>query len=184
MLAYVFWHWPKEDADASSYRRRVGRFHRALEAAAPSGFRGSRVFAVCDVPGIGRSGDVLEDWYFVDGFGDLGVLNEAAVARSSRSAHDDAASAAAGGAGGVYALRSPRVDAPSFAAWFGKPGGTTYAALFASLPPAIELWQRQMVLGPAPEFCALAHTAEDVERWTAGMGALARVSTVSRISEP
>ena len=47
---------------------------------------------------------------------------------------------------------------PQYAHWFGKPDGMPYSELFAQLAPAVEqvqgaLWMRQMVLGPAREFC-------------------------------
>ena len=47
-----------------------------------------------------------------------------------------------------------------YAFWFSKPPGTPYDDFFRSLSASAEeagggLWQRQMVLGPAPEFCLL-----------------------------
>jgi hypothetical protein len=38
--------------------------------------------------------------------------------------------------------------------WCSKPAGVPYPAFLATLP-AVETWQRQLVLGPAPEFCLL-----------------------------
>ncbi|MDP9479541.1 MAG: hypothetical protein M3R38_28375 [Actinomycetota bacterium] len=48
-----------------------------------------------------------------------------------------------------------------FAAWLAKPPGTDYRDFFSVLEPFVRgpgrsLWQRHMVLGPAPEFCLLA----------------------------
>jgi len=82
--------------------------------------------------------------------------------------HDAAASLARGGTAGLYKLCSPRARDARWAAWFSKPEGSSYAALFESVAAAegrFELWQRQLVLGPAPEFCALGPSAE-------GLGAL------------
>jgi len=46
------------------------------------------------------------------------------------------------------------------ALWFAKPAGMSYEALYGMLQAEVErvggsgsVWQRQMVLGPAPEFC-------------------------------
>jgi len=97
MLAYVFWHWPRPDVDASDYQARLARFHRELAASEPAGFRGSRVFAVSSVPGVPEAPELLEDWYFVDDFAALGVINEAAVAAHNREPHDAADPAARGG---------------------------------------------------------------------------------------
>jgi hypothetical protein len=36
--------------------------------------------------------------------------------------------------------------------WCAKPAGVSYSQFVARLPSG-ETWQRQMVLGPAPEFC-------------------------------
>jgi hypothetical protein len=47
---------------------------------------------------------------------------------------------------------------PKYAHWFGKPEGVQYKDLLAQLAPVVDrahgaLWMRQMVLGPAREFC-------------------------------
>jgi hypothetical protein len=154
-LAYVFWHWSAEAAPA--YVERLGAFHRALASDPPRGFRSSRSFHVAGAPWLPR-GAGFEDWYLIDDFAALGSLNEAAVAGSRRDPHDRVAALAAGGSGGVYALKSGRTGAENQARWFGKPSGTSYQALFERLEPLVAeasgaLWQRQMVLGPAPEFC-------------------------------
>ena len=89
-------------------------------------------------------------------------MNEAAVAASRAAPHEAAAAVAAGGAAGLYRLRlgavrqQPRVDH-----WFGKPEGMPYRELFSQLGPLVDrvegaLWMRQMVLGPAREFCVHA----------------------------
>src|SRR5215813_14549046 len=67
--------------------------------------------------------------------------------------------AASAGAGGVYGLRrGATLCQPRYAHWFGKPEGMGYGELFAQLAPVVDqvhgaLWMRQMVLGPAREFC-------------------------------
>ena len=165
MLAYVFWHWPRPETDGADYRARLGRFHRSLAGSAPAGYRGSRVFSLASAPwaatGRGVSGAVLEDWYFIDDFTALGVLNEAAVSAAHRAVHDEAAAHAAGGAAGVYKLCTVRAAAPAIAVRFGKPPELSYPGLFERIPPGVELWQRQMTLGPDPEFCALAAREDD-----------------------
>jgi hypothetical protein len=53
----------------------------------------------------------------------------------------------------------PIADAGA-AAWSGKPSGVPYGTFENQLaegrePEEYALWQRQMVLGPAPEYCFL-----------------------------
>ena len=154
-LAYVFWHW--SDGSAPAYAERLGTFHRALAAHPPRGFRSSRSFAVAGAQWLPRGGG-FEDWYLIDDFAALGALNEAAVSGPRRDPHDRVAALASGGAGGVYALKAGEPGDVATAWWFGKPRGTAYEVFFARLlpltrEPGAALWQRQMVLGPAPEFC-------------------------------
>ena len=153
VLAYLFWHWAAPGAEAARYADAIAAFHRALAAAPPPGFRGSRSFALEEAP-WGERPNLLEDWYLVDDFSALGALNEAAVSGVRREPHDAAARLAAGGAGGVYLRLSEAPSPIEQASWFAKPAGMSYADLLARLPPG-EAWQRQMVLGPAPEFCLL-----------------------------
>lgn len=158
MLAYAFWHWKRPGVAAGDYEHRQRMFHAALAAAPAPGFRQSFCAALAGAPWAGSS-DAYEDWYEVEDFAALGALNEYAVTASRTAAHDAAAAAVADGAGGVYGLRlGAAVAAPAYAHWFGKPPGMTYAELFAACAAPIErsgggLWMRQMVLGPAREFC-------------------------------
>jgi hypothetical protein len=152
MLAYVFWHWPAAGVPLEDYAQSVVAFHRALAASPPAGFRGSRLVAIEGAPWTGAE-RALEDWYLVDDFAALGALNEAAVSGARRGPHDAAAARAAGGAGGLYRRRATGARDPRCATWLSKPPGTSYPDFLARLPPSTELWQRQLVLGPAPEFC-------------------------------
>jgi hypothetical protein len=88
----------------------------------------------------------------------LAPLNEAAVSGPRLEPHNAVARLAADGTAGLYALKSGSpLAVPAHAAWFGKPSGMSYAALFELLRPltgsAGALWMRQLVLGPTPEFC-------------------------------
>lgn len=159
MLAYVFWHWKQAEITAKDYESRQRAFHAALAAAPSSGFLGSFSVSLSHAPWAARGGDAYEDWYLVHDFNALGLLNEAAVSASRAAPHDAAAAVAAGGAGGLYDLRrGAALRGPVYAQWFGKPEGMPYSELFVQLAPVVDhiqgaLWMRQMVLGPAPEFC-------------------------------
>ncbi len=159
MLAYVFWHWPQAHADIREYETRQCAFHAALAAAPAHGFLWSFTAGISNAPWAASGANAYEDWYAVDDFAALGTLNDAAVSGSRLAPHDAAAAPVAGGAGGVYGLRAGTgLRAPQFAHWFSKPAGMSYRELFARLAPVVEraqaaLWMRQMVLGPAREFC-------------------------------
>lgn len=159
MLAYVFWHWKQVEILATDYETRQRAFHAALAAAPPAGFLGSFSMRLSHAPWVAGGGDAYEDWYMVQDFKALGLLNEAAVSASRAAPHDAAAVVAAGGAGGLYRLQHGAVlRQPKYAYWFGKPDGMRYSEFFAQLAPVVDgvqgvLWMRQMVLGPAREFC-------------------------------
>jgi hypothetical protein len=160
VLAYVFWHWPS--ADTAEYEAALVRFHQALTEAAPAGFVRSTCLRVDALPwDADRHG--YEDWYLVEDWAALGVLNEGAVTGRPRGPHDEAALRAAGGAGGLLRHRSgPVVPRPEgSAAWFGKPPGWSYDQV-EDLGGRFTVWHRQMVLGPAPEFCAFASASLDI----------------------
>ncbi len=153
MLAYVFWHRPAAETDSALYERALAEFHRALAAAPPPGFQRSWAFQLAEVPWLGGPG--YEDWYLVDDFAALGELNEAAVSASRKAPHDAVARLAADGTAGVYRLVAgePNPGAPR-AAWLSKPARKTYPAFLAEIGAlGTAAWQRQMTLGPTPEFC-------------------------------
>lgn len=162
MLAYLFWHWP-DTKDLAQYEASLVAFHQTLSSHAPSGFRGSRVYRHERVPWIAATSPAYEDWYFVTGFDALGVLNDAAVAGARRASHDRVAQRVADGAGGVYRLVQGEftLGAGDAMVWFRKPKGMSYPNFFQMIAPTMEaeghtLWQRQLVLGPGPEFCMAA----------------------------
>jgi hypothetical protein len=100
-----------------------------------------------------------EDWYFVEDFAALGTLNEAATSGPRKAPHDAVASLPLGGTGALYALVKGALAGPRFASFRSKSTGVTYASYLAALPVHAETWQRQMVLGSAPEFCLLTDHA-------------------------
>jgi len=166
MIAYVFWHWKRTAVDVAEYERTESAFHSALAAEPPLGYHWSQSFACSTCPWAANGGDAYEDRYLVDDFTALEALERAAVSASRQAPHDAAAALAAGGAAGVYELKlGEPVRAPRHAAWFGKPPGVTYAALWELLRPCVDraggsVWMRKMVLGPTPEFCV--YSAEEL----------------------
>ena len=157
MLAYVFWHWPLREVQVAEYEARLREFHESLRAHPPAGFLQSASFRVIGAPWT-PAANAYEDWYLIEDFAALGALNEASVSGPRQQPHDSAARLAAGGAGAVYRMLFCKTNpiGGGVARWFSKPAGMTYAALrseVADLEADSSLWQRQLVLGPAPEFC-------------------------------
>jgi hypothetical protein len=153
VLAYVFWHVPEAGADTAAYEAVLRNFHAVLQDDRPAGFAGSAALRVTGAPWL-PGGSGYEDWYLVAGFGDLEALNEAAVSGRRQGPHDAVAGRSGHGAGGVYASWTGAPDVPGGEVrWFAKAPGTTYADLRAALSGTS--WHRQLVLGPAPEFCLL-----------------------------
>ncbi|HEX7117428.1 MAG TPA: hypothetical protein VF212_01485 [Longimicrobiales bacterium] len=157
MRAYVFWHYPRPDADLREYERSLRDFHATLAGAGSDGFVESGAHAVEGAPWL-PTGAGYEDWYLVESSAALDPLDEAAVSTRTRASHDRVARMADGGAGGVYRLRrdgGPAAET-STCIWVRKPAGHAYDAFHADLerrlPADASVWQRQMVLGPAPEY--------------------------------
>ena len=146
MLAYLFWHGPAESSDPTAYEQRLRAFHDRLRATPPPGFRGSAAF---------RATDGYEDWYLVDDWTALGVLNDAAIDAAHRGEHDAVASMAGDGAGAVY--KHIAGDLP-----VGDSGAAEWSHSRPDADGEFALWQRQLVLGPGPEFCLLRRGAERV----------------------
>lgn len=141
-LAYVFWHRPRPGVAREDYERALVAFHAALRTP-------SAAFRLDRLPWLARDG--YEDWYLVDGWAGLGMLNEAAVTGPRQAPHDAAAALAGEGWAGVYALMRGTAAPPDAVRWATKPAGEPYQA-FLRREPAGSVWQRQMTLGPAPEF--------------------------------
>lgn len=142
-LAYVFWHRPSRRASREDYERVQDAFHARLER--PSAwFRRERL-------PFGESGG-YEDWYLVEGWADLGELNALAVDAHHRPSHDAAAALLGTGWGGVYALVRGDFEIPTEPRWLEKPRGEPTEEFLTGLPEPL-VWRRQLVLGPAPEFC-------------------------------
>lgn len=165
MLAYFFTHWPLESVAPADYEAALQAFQQSLAMNPPQGFQQSWVLAVQGLSWANRGQAAYEDWYLVDDFAALGIINEAAVNAPHAETHNVAAHMASNGKGGVYALAQGACDPAQihFAAWFSKPAGTTYADCLQQLAaitnqPGAALWLRQMTLGPGLEFCL--HTSQ------------------------
>jgi len=174
MLAYVFWHVPRPTVEASVYISNLKAFHEILNANKPSGFHHSMVFEGTGVDWLGSGGSAFEDWYLIEDFTSLGVLNEAAVTGACENPHNVVAKDAADGIAGLYRLRLGDVDLSNkrLAVWFSKPTGVTYKDFFngtqTSWSDDNALWQRQMTLGPTTEFCLLSETESELPKEVEG----------------
>lgn len=154
-LAYVFWHQPRPDVGTEEYESALRAFHARLADAEVPGFLGSWSVRASTVPWLG-GGAGYEDRYLVADFTALGELSMAAVAGGQQASHDAAAASAVDGTAGLYRLISGDVQRQATSAsWFGKPAGVAYPDFLADLDiGGSALWQRQLTLGPTPEFQA------------------------------
>ena len=156
LLVYLFWHQPAADQPPENYEQALIAFHRRLGNVAVPGLVASGSARVGGLPWM--AGDGYEDWYAVEDYGALGVLNHAAVDAAHVDAHDLVAYAAGFGAGGLYALERGAIDAPAgYCVWLTKPSGVTYPDFREQVDAqtageTVTVFRRQMVLGPAPEF--------------------------------
>ena len=189
MLAYVSWHLPAPAVRAAAFEQALERFHRSLAHRPPSGFRGSAAFRARGLPWLGHdvgagpasegagpasegagsaSGDAgsvstYEDWYLVDGWSAVGVLEEAAVARGHQSSHEAVAAITGATKGAIYRLIEglPRVEQAPLAVWVKRAPGHAPVTVEDLLADGVDrdavgLWRRCLGLGPAPEYCLLA----------------------------
>lgn len=186
-LAYVFWHPPGSGQKVDVYERALCDFHRSLASTPVEGLWASRVARIAQCPWLPEGG--YEDWYLVRTFADLEVLNNAAVDATRKVAHDGIATRSGQGAGALYGLTVGTASpAPTWVTWLTKPRGTPYEEFYdallaraapgaVSLPDSLGVWRRQLVLGPAPEFCVTS--AEPIEElpdeWTVIAGPVDQV---------
>ena len=159
MLAYLFWHCARAEVAASDYEAALTAFHRALLQSRPQGYLGSFVVALESIPWLsGRAG--YADWYLVESSADLDTINRAAVTGAREAPHASVAALAHDGIAGLYRVSRGRLRLPGDRVeetWVSKAAGERYEDFFARLEGGIGeygcLWQRQMTLGPTPEFC-------------------------------
>lgn len=170
MLAYVFWHVQRPTVDRSVYISNLRAFHETLNCNKPSGFHYSVVFESTGVDWLGAAASAFADWYLIEDFASLGVLNEAAVTGVCQNPHNVVAKDAADGIAGLYRLQLGDVSFSTKrdAVWFSKPAGVTYKDFFSRMQTICSkndmLWQRQMTLGPTAEFCLLSETESAIPK--------------------
>jgi hypothetical protein len=163
VLAYVFWHRRAADVPPSRYEAALSRFHRRIEANPPGGFVASASLRAGQLPWLGGGGPGYEDWYVVEDFAALGVINAAAVAPDNERVHDAIASLMGEGTGGLYRLLdgTAQFAGVNLATWITPARGPLNALIDDFFADGIDgdrgsLWRRQLALGPAPELCLLA----------------------------
>ena len=160
-LAYVFWHWPRPEISAEMYEKKLASFLGDLESNRPAGFVEALSFRVDALPWGPQRGVLYEDWYVLESFAALGALNEAAVTGGMRGPHDAIAKGYMKGAGGIFRSinQGIRLHQAHYATWIEKPIGSSYQTFYEEVAKVFgdnrtDLWRRQMVLGPSPQFCA------------------------------
>ncbi|HEX3433074.1 MAG TPA: hypothetical protein VHT25_03330 [Solirubrobacteraceae bacterium] len=172
MLAYLSWHRAAAGVEQAAYEQSLARFHRSLAHRPPSGFRGSAALRahelpwLAPVPGAEPDAAGYEDWYLLDDWAAVGVLEEAAVARGHEMAHHAIAARAGATTSSVYRLveGSALPGAVPVAVWVARASGHDSPSLGALLGDGMDpqrdgLWRRCLGLGPAPEHCLLAAEA-------------------------
>ena len=182
MIAYLSWHRAAPGVEPAAYEPAVERLHRSLANRPPSGFRGSATFRAAELPWLSSAenpppadglpsaegppsavGTSYEDWYVVDDWAAIGVLEEAAVSRGHLTAHEAVAALAGPATGAVYRLLegNVRLEQARVAVWVARPRGQGHGSVAALLGDGMDpacggLWRRCLGFGPAPEFCVLA----------------------------
>jgi hypothetical protein len=169
VLAYLSWHRAAAGVQPETYEQALEHFHRSLAHRPPGGFRGSAALRLGELPwlapvaGAAPSASGYEDWYLLDDWSAVGVLEEAAVARGHETAHRTIAARAGAATSSVYRLieGSPRPSATDVAVWVAHEPGhdrdSPAALLGDGMDPTRDgLWRRCLGLGPAPEYCLLA----------------------------
>jgi hypothetical protein len=148
------------------YEKRLALFLGALNSNKPAGFVEALSFRVVALPWGPPHGVLYEDWYVVESFAALGALNEAAIAGEIRGPHDSIAKGYTKGAGGIFRSinQGIRLHQARYAMWIEKAVGPSYQMFYDEVAKVVgdnrtDLWRRQMVLGPSPQFCVHSEDA-------------------------
>lgn len=159
MLAWVFWHTRRPDADAKEYGTTLEELHSSLGRLKLEGHLGTRALQYSAVPWLSSSTEVHEDWYYLKSSAALDALDASIADEPLRSVHLRIVRQAESGIGGLYRLRSGTpMDAPVRCSWLAKPRHLSYDDFIATAGRSGTVWSRQMVLGPTPEFCVESNT--------------------------
>ena len=109
------------------------------------------------------TGGDYEDWYLLDGWNAVGVIEEAAVAQGHTTAHDAIAQLAGPATSSVYRLGEghARLADTRLSVWVSRARGHASPTIADLLGDGMDrrtsgLWRRCLGLGPAPEYCVLA----------------------------
>jgi hypothetical protein len=175
VLAYLSWHRPAPDVEKEAYEQALERFHRSLAHRPPSGFRGSASFRAPTLPWLKTTGpgvcedsprehpEGYEDWYLLDGWSAVGVLEEAVISRGHITAHDSIAKLTGPATSAVYRLGEGHASLTDtrVAVWVARDRGYKSPTIADLLGDGMDrasggLWRRCVGLGPAPEYCLLA----------------------------
>jgi len=156
MIAYVFWHRPFAHVDREVYESALARFQSDLPRHQPPGLIAAASFRIEPVPWLSDMPG-YEDWYLVEGSWALDPLNAFAIAGSMQQPHDSVAALADESHGGLYAHAGggPSLASQSAVHWLARPRGIQWQDALAPVRakhPQANIWRRQMVLSPAPEF--------------------------------
>jgi hypothetical protein len=167
VLAYLFWHRPRAGVEPAEYEADQVAFQHSLAVNPPAGFVANASVRLARCPWLAAGGPeapAYEDWYVVEDWTALGVLEQAAVGAGHRSRHERVAGKVGAGAGAVYRLvegTGPGTLAAPTATWVDASLDIRAAEVGEMLADGVDrdgasLWRRALVLGPAPEHCLLA----------------------------
>ncbi|MEM0136460.1 MAG: hypothetical protein QXU18_14735, partial [Thermoplasmatales archaeon] len=137
------------------------------------GYLGSISFKIEGAHWMGSKKSGYEDWYYMTDSGVIDILNRGAITGNMMPVHNNAAGLATGMHAGLYQLKSSSAKnkEATWCIWLSKPSGRSYDDFERMIGSTVashnvDLFRRQMVLGPTPEFCILSEKRIDFEPQT------------------